>query len=291
MMEPAPLLLGIGAQKSATSWVHAVLGAHPDIAPSRPKEVDFYSYYFDRGYAWYDRHFEPRAGQTRFEVSPSYLHDPRAARRARAHRPDTRVIALLRDPVERAFSNHLHEVIKGHIPPVPFAEGLANNPAYVEQGFYARHLIRWMDAFPRGQICVLLAEEIAAEPLKAARRVYEFAGIAPDYLPPALHERRNESDRAAVPLLRSVLRAGGDAMRRGGLEPVLSRAKALGPVRALLKANSVDMRQEVPPMDAVSRARLDALFRDDLAQLARLLSRDSFPWGAWERQFGASETA
>ena len=52
-----PSVIGIGAQKCASSWVHSVLGAHPQIAVSEPKEVDFFSYHFDRGYRWYEGHF------------------------------------------------------------------------------------------------------------------------------------------------------------------------------------------------------------------------------------------
>ena len=50
-------MIGIGAQKCASSWVHAALGVHPQIGVSEPKEVDFFSYYYDRGYQWYETHF------------------------------------------------------------------------------------------------------------------------------------------------------------------------------------------------------------------------------------------
>ena len=52
-----PTMIGIGAQKCASSWVHAALGVHPQIGVSEPKEVDFFSYYYDRGYQWYETHF------------------------------------------------------------------------------------------------------------------------------------------------------------------------------------------------------------------------------------------
>ncbi|MEO0913269.1 MAG: sulfotransferase, partial [Pseudomonadota bacterium] len=118
-----PTLIGIGAQKCASSWAHTALGAHPDITGSDPKEIDYFSYYFDRGHAWYEAHF-PEGTAHRFEISPSYFHDPRAPERLAAYAPEAKILVLLRDPVERAFSNHLHEVAKGHIPAIPFAEGL-----------------------------------------------------------------------------------------------------------------------------------------------------------------------
>ncbi|MEO1188983.1 MAG: sulfotransferase, partial [Pseudomonadota bacterium] len=103
-----PEVIGIGAQKCASSWLHAIAGSHPGIGTSDPKEVDFFSYYFDRGYRWYERHFEAAPGtRVCFENSPSYFHDPRAPGRVSAYNSGMKIIVLLRDPIKRAFSNHL----------------------------------------------------------------------------------------------------------------------------------------------------------------------------------------
>lgn len=278
-----PTLIGIGAQKCASSWVHAALGAHPQIGVSDPKELDFFSYYFDRGYHWYRQFFAPIAARpVRFEASPSYFYDPRCPDRVCAYAPAMKILLLLRDPVERAYSNHLHEVIKRHIGPVSFADGLANNPAYIEQGRYAEHLRRWLNAFPASQILVLLAEEIAADPEAMAARVYAFAGADPGFTSAIVSERRNESDRARFPLVRHGLRAGGQVLRRWGLEEGLARVKKTGPVARIMAANALDLRAEIAPMDADSRAMLQAMFAPDLAALPALLGRKSLPWKSWE---------
>jgi hypothetical protein len=276
-----PGIIGIGAQKCASSWLHAIAGSHPEIGISDPKEVDFFSHYFDRGYRWYESHFAPDPeARVWFESSPSYFHDPRSPTRARAYDPDLKVLVLLRDPVKRAFSNHMHEIIKGHIPPCTFEEGLKNNPAYVEQGLYGTHLGRWRDAFPADRIRVLFAEDVAEDAGAAAREVFAFMGVDPDFDSPILHERRNESDRARLPALRAGLRAGGDWMRRRGLEPVLARIKQTGPAAALLKANKVEIRDEIPDMLPETAARLEAVFAPEMAHLRQLLGRDILPWEA-----------
>ena len=271
--------IGIGAQKCASSWIHSVAASHPEITVGDPKELDFFSYYFDRGYRWYESHFDHDAtGSMRFENSPSYFHDPRAPGRARAYNPDLKIVLLLRDPVKRAFSNHLHEIIKGHVGPVTFEEGLANNPAYVEQGLYATHLGKWRDAFDADRILVLFAEEISADPAAAARRLFGFLGVDESFDSAILHERRNESDRARLPVLRSGLRAGGDWMRRRGLEPVLARIKTTAPVAQILKANRIEVRDEIPPMRPETEARLWDIFHDEMADLRSMLGRDRLPW-------------
>jgi Sulfotransferase domain len=285
-----PGAIGIGAQKCMTSWIHALASAHPDVAASEPKELDFFSNHFDRGYRWYERHFpcRPGTGAVGFECSPSYFHDPRAPERAAAYHPGLKVVVLLRDPVARAYSNHLHEIARGHIAPCGFAEGLANNPAYIEQGLYAMHLGRWLDRFPRARVLCLITEEIARDPQAAARRFYGFLGVDPGHRPGVVDERRNDSDRARSALLRRTLRAGGDALRRAGLEEALIHLKRAPGVAAALRLNSVALRDEVPPMAAADAARLAAVLAPEVERLAALLGRDSLPWPTWEMTAGAA---
>lgn len=274
-------VIGIGAQKCASSWIHAVAGSHPDIGISDPKELDFFSYYFDRGYRWYESHFDSdKNARILFENSPSYFYDPRTPERANSYNPGMKIVLLLRDPLKRAFSNHLHEIIKGHIGSVSFEEGLANNPTYVEQGLYAKHLGRWRDVFPTSQITVLFAEEISIDPGAAARELFRFLDVDESFDSAILYERRNESDRARLPALRSGLRAGGDWMRRQGLEPTLARIKAATPVARLLKANSANVRNEIPPMRADTNERLMQTFGPEMDALRTMLGRDRLPWEA-----------
>ena len=278
-----PTMIGIGAQKCASSWVHAALGIHPQICVSNPKELDFFSYYFDRGYEWYEGHFNQTAGRpVKFEASPSYLHDLRCPTRVHAYNPAMKILLMLRDPIDRAYSNHLHEVINGHIGPISFADGLANNPSYIEQGLYATHLARWLAVFPRDQVLVVFAEEVAAKPEATAAAVYAFAGVDSTFTSQVLRERRNESDKARLPVLRHCLRAGGRLLRRIGLEEGLASLKKSGPVARMMSANSVDLRQKIPPMDPDSRAHLQSVFAPEIAELQVLLGRDSLPWKSAE---------
>lgn len=285
-----PDAIGIGGQKCMTSWLHAVAGAHPGVAASEPKELDFFSHAFDRGYAWYEARFA--TGKRRgvgFDCSPSYLTDPRAARRAAAYHPAMKLVVLLRDPVERAYSNHLHEIAKGHIRPCAFADGLGNNPSYLDQGAYARHLAPWLDSFPRGAFLFMICEEAARSPEGAARQLYEFLGVGSDHAPAVLAERRNESDRPRSALMRRMLRSAGGMMRAAGLETVLAGVKRMPPVAGALRWNSVALRDEVPAPTEDDRRRLEAAFAPDVIALARILGRDTLPWPTWRAAAGCGE--
>ncbi|MEM7076239.1 MAG: sulfotransferase domain-containing protein [Pseudomonadota bacterium] len=277
-----PTAIGIGAQKCASSWAHSVLNAHPDVGVSDPKEVDFFSYHFDHGYQWYERHFNCLDGYSvRCETSPSYLYDPRAPERALAYDKNLKVVAILRDPIARAYSNHLHEVIKGHIEPQSFETGMLNNPAYIEQGQYHRHLKRWIDTFGPKQVLVLIAEDIGKDPERCAACLYDFIGVDSGFSSAVARERRNVSDLARSRTLRHVLRSGGNLLRRAGLEEQLVQLKSTGAVAGMLNANSVDIRKQIPPMLESTRQHLTEFFAPDLSDLPELLGRTSLPWPTW----------
>lgn len=270
--------VGIGGQKCATTWLHAVLGQCPKVALGREKEVDFFSYYFDRGSEWYERQFAvDRDVVHRGEISPSYLIHPSAPARAAAYNPDLHILVTLRDPVKRAYSNHLHEARKGHISGdnLVFENALENNPLYVDQGRYAAHLAGWFAHFPREQILVLFQEEINLDRAAMARRVTDHLRLPP--LGDFLDLRENESVRYRNPLVGETLWKVGSLARRMGLGRAVENAKALPGVRHLRNANREAMSDVIAPMAEGTQDALTELFADDVAALEKLLERP-VPW-------------
>lgn len=280
MQRAGPTFIGIGVQKCATSWLHEALHAHPAIYASEPKEVDFFSAFYDRGHAWYERHFAPGLGRPiRGETSPSYFYHPAAPARAKLYEPALRVVVVFRDPVERAYSNHLHELRAGHLPAdATFEEGLVNNPCYVEQGRYATHLAAWLDAFPREQVLALIMEEVVADPAAAMGALHAFLGADPEAAGPPTTGRQNESVAYRMAGLQGTLQRGGRMMRRAGLEPALEAVKALPPVRRAMAMNKRDLRAEAPPLLPDTRADLARTLAPEMRALAGLLGRGRLPW-------------
>src|SRR6187551_3563074 len=122
---PLPDFLVIGAQKAGTTALYAYLRWHPGIAGPSWKEVCFFDRHWWRGEAWYRGQFPLRAGERLVgEASPSYLFHPLAPERARSLVPGAKLVALLRDPVDRAYSQYQHEVALGR-EPLSFEDALA----------------------------------------------------------------------------------------------------------------------------------------------------------------------
>jgi len=276
--------IGIGAQKSATSWLHHVLSEHPQITASEPKELNYFTANYDRGDLWYENQFTPASEDNiRGECSPTYFFSKDAPLRAQRYNPDLRLIVILRDPVSRAFSNHLHELRKGHIAQeTSFEAALAANHAYVEQSQYAENLTCWLDHFDRESLLVLLAEEIAADPGTTFRAVCRHLGVSADNRPAGLGERRHESVANKSDRLQSKIRMVGEAARSLGLGKFVEQIKKAPPVRGLLALNKRDLRKTVPPMEQATRQELTRLFRKDVAYVADILGRRELPWPTWQ---------
>lgn len=290
-----PTFIGLGGQKCASSWLHAIFADHPQAYVSTPKELDFFSSFYERGFQWYERHFEgaDREHLAIGEISPSYLPDWDAPARAHAYNPDFRILIALRDPVERAYSNFLHDFRLGYYQSSTpsFEDALANSPMYVEQSRYARYLRRWLDYFPRDRLLIVLQEEIREDARLMARQVYEFLGVRNDHLSASLDRRANESYLPKSRRTEQTMRSTGRLARKYGLGWLDQAARRSGVIAALHRRNRLDIRRVVPPMAEATRARLIVDFASDTGDLCALLGRDSLPWPSWIEATGPSDAS
>lgn len=276
-----PTFIGIGAQKCASTWLYRILGEHPDVAVSTVKEVDFFSYRFDHGYQWYERHFEHGTNARAIgEISPSYFCDEDTPARIKDYLPDAKILVSFRDPVERAVSNHKHEVRVGHYtgPDFSFDAGLRNNPMYLEQGKYATYLKRWLMHFPREQILVVFQEDVESKPLEVAREVYRFVGVNADYTPVGLRERFNPSFGIKRRWLADLKDSLYQVTRSPSLRWLWDGAASLGFKKLYRSTNTVTAEQALPPMSAEQKAALRRLFAAEVAELEQLLGCSLAHW-------------
>ena len=220
-IRPLPDFLIIGAQKAGTTALYAYLRRHPDITGPAWKEVSFFDRHWPRGASWYRGNF-PNVLRVRGdlvgEASPSYLFHPLVPSLVAELLPEAKLIALVRNPVDRALSHYHHEVALGR-ESLSFEDALAVegerlrgeeerllaepgyfspawwNHTYKARGRYAEQLERWLEVFPRERLLVLPSEELLAEPEPAHARVLEFLGAAPHRLDsyPRVFERDYES--------------------------------------------------------------------------------------------------
>lgn len=281
-----PTFLGIGAQKCGTTWIYRILEDHPEVLVSTPKELDFFSYYYDFGYQWYRSFFKNlKDKKICGEISPSYFMDTSAPERAATYNPGFKIIAVLRDPVERAFSNHLHEIRIGHFKgdDLSFEAGLENNPMYIEQSFYCSWLKNWYAKLPKAQILVLFLEEIKQNPVTEARKIYNFLDIDPDHESTFLFHKANISYSEKIKGVEYVMKTLGRFGRRIGGSVLVEWIKNKRSINRLRQANLEHLSTSVPEIKASTKEMLFDKFANDTINLAKLLKRKNLPWETWYR--------
>jgi hypothetical protein len=190
-----------GVQKGGTTALFDYLGEEPGLSLSREKELHFFD---DEAQDWaqpdygaYHANFAPFDGRPRGEATPIYLYWRASLERICAYNPAMKLIVMLRDPVERAWSHWKMEYARG-AETQPFAWciregrgrlfeaepwGFHREVSYVERGFYGEQLARAFACFPREQVLVVRAEDLRADPGTTLGAVRAFLGLAPGAAP------------------------------------------------------------------------------------------------------------
>lgn len=185
-----PDFLIIGVQKAGTSSLYYYLAQHPQIGMSLEKELHYYNYHVLRGKGrgWYKSFFPLKfksRGKITGEASPYYLFDGAAPARIKADIPNVKLIALLREPVDRAYSSYSMNKRQQQRADFPsFEDAIANEDMsqeesrlYLYRGRYAEHIRPWLACFPRDSILFVRSEEFFADPRAALDEVYDFLGV------------------------------------------------------------------------------------------------------------------
>jgi hypothetical protein len=197
-----PDFVGVGAQRAGTTRWHVLIADHPGVAraPGTSKELHFFApFAFDTAtdarLAEYHRFFPRPPGALTGEWTPRYMYD--AWTPALLHRaaPNARLLAMLRDPVERFRSGLNFSRRSRNAPDHPMVATDA-----VNRGLYARQLERLLRAFPADHLLVLQHERCVAAPREELRATYEFLGLDPSHVPTDLEAARHAGRGEAAPL-------------------------------------------------------------------------------------------
>jgi hypothetical protein len=301
MKDILPTFLGIGAQRSGTSSIHQYLNQHPQVfLPSR-KELRFFSHIQDEFHysgpkddrmrndvvcSWpaYKTFFR-NAGKypARGEISPDYLSiADKAARYIRQYLPEARLFCVLRNPVDRAYSNFLYAIREGREPINDFRKALSREEErirsgwshffrYKKTGLYAEQLAEYFLLFSREQIRVYRYDDLVATPLSMMRDVFHFLGVDPSFQPDvSLHYNASGTPRQAE--LFAFLK--GVRMRLRPLDAVLPRRW-----RTILHGNIRDCVLRKPePLAGDIRRELLFFYREDILRLQSMLQIDLSDW-------------
>ena len=267
--------IGLGAQKAGTSWIYACLYEHPEICMPF-KEINFFSRErnWKKGLDWYKDRFKtcPKH-KLKGEFSTSYLDSEIAAKRIYKYFPDVKLIACLRNPIDRAFSNYKHDIKMGNISEnTSFDEAIKKHKEYIKRGFYNQQLEQYLKLFPRDQILILIYEDIEKNPLKFIQKIYNFLNVDSSFVPFMLEKKVDVSRTPKLIFLDKIIRRIANFLRKIGLHKLVWLVKKTGAPEAIRRINT-EKKKEIK-LDKKTREKLKKIFKEDTEKLSKMLGRD-----------------
>jgi len=207
-----PDFLIIGAARSGTTSLYQYLIQHPSVIPAIGKEVYFFDKKFDKGINWYKSFFPTKLSKSRLEnkqkrncltgeATPRYLHYPHTPNRVFELIPNVKLIVLLRNPIDRAYSHYQMEVGSDN-EELPFEDAIEQEEkritddmkkmesdenfysvyfyrkSYLTRGIYVDQLKRWFEYFPREQFLILKSEDFYSKTPEVYQQVLDFLGLS-----------------------------------------------------------------------------------------------------------------
>lgn len=237
-----PDFIGLGAQKAGTSWIYSCLYEHPQICMPI-KEIHFFSRQrnWTKGYDWYESVFDACSpSQKTGEFSTSYLAEHGVAERIHQRYPRVKLIASLRNPLDRAYSNYVNDVKAGIVQRnIPFEAAVKTHPEYLEQGRYTSQLNQYLHYFARDQLLLLVYEDSLTDPTAFIQRIYRFLGVAPEFIPSMIHTKINVSTIPRYVWLEKSLLTISGFLHNKGFHHLWWLAKKLGITQFIRKANAI----------------------------------------------------
>jgi hypothetical protein len=270
-----PDFLFIGAAKCGSTWFFDVLREHPQIYVPRAKDIYYFDQHYNRSVAWYERFFREAGPQHKAvgEVSHDYLFSREAADRIMADLDSVRLIACLRDPIDRAISAYGFMRRNGTAAET-FRATIEANPRLVERGRYTEHVRYYLERFG-DDLKIILFDELKRDPHAVARECYEFLGVDPEFHGEAAGRRSLPASRARVRWLAWLTKQAAWRVREWGLADLIGRVKSSPLTNVLYRPLRPGERFRISPED---RAWLRGYFVDDVAKLRELLGKPLSGW-------------
>lgn len=249
-----PSFLIVGSMKAGTSALVRGIANHDSVFRAEGKEVHYFDRHYDNGIDWYQSRFDNRGRATAFGEGTPYLGNEVAMGRLLADLPDTKLIVILRQPADRAYSHYWHNRRRGReelsFPDALAAEEERTGPNdtifdYKKLGFYSGQLSQIKEARPAEQLLVLFNQDLKHQREATLRATWEFVGVDPD------------RGRLEVPARSGTKRFWRSAKNR-------------------VKGRTDD--RSYPPMDPTERASLTEEFARDIQALQELVGRDLGGW-------------
>jgi len=300
-----PSFIIIGAGKSGTTALHHFLSEHPEVFMTPVKETNFFElegipiqsdpvqdperlYHYPQSINNWDDYTAlfADAGYARAigEASPMYLYGKRAPKHIHDTLPNVKLVAILREPVDRLYSRWLHLLRDGNDPIGPFEGCLDQNSIWwkrndlIQEGFYGTHLKRYVELFSPDQLLVFLHDDLKHNPQQVMRDLFEFIGVNPDFQAP-LEREYNVSGKPKNPVVDRLIGSNSILIQSAKrVAPGLVDQLKDGKVKQWL-TNMRKQNMDRPTIDSAFKNTIfQEVYAEEVTKLETLINRDITHW-------------
>lgn len=275
-----PNFLYIGAPRAGSTWIFEALRAHPQIFVPPAKYVKYFNdKEFHRGLSWYESFFDDANASHKAigEFGTNYLYNESSLTRIREILPDTKILACLRNPIERDWSAYLrmkrNNEVSGSFREE--MESLHGEPFIYDRGKYYNYIPKVYEIFPHDMVKVMLFDDLKENPAKFAAELYKFLDVDPfefEYV----DQQINAAQVARNKFVSGIARRAATTVRSFGLPNLVGRVKNLTFVQKALFTQAP--KTDEFKLTAEDRAYLIDLHSKGINDLANTLNRDLSAW-------------
>jgi len=273
-----PDFIGVGAARCATTWISQCLNAHPDIYMANGDgKTYFFNRYYEQGIKEYKKFFTNAPTHSiKGEQTETYLFDDEVPFRIAQNFPDAKIIAIFRNPVERAFSTYLHLVRDGFLKPNTFeVEIQLKDKIFIRDNLYYDRLKPYFDLFPKENIHVQLYDNIKKDPKECLRNLYDFIGVDCSFVPHSFDKKINATVAPRFSSLNKAMTLLGWLMRDFGMVTLRYKIRNSSLMKSLRFKQTDQAKLQIPPR---AKKMLQDRFHDQNEKFARLIQQDLSPW-------------
>lgn len=274
--------IGIGAQKSATSWIYKMLIQHPEICGFYGKETHFFSDddKYDKGIEYYKEFFFDCDSRKKIgEYSADYLTNKKVPLRIKKYFPDVKIIISLRNPVERAISriNHLksNDRIKKNYK--EYVSYIDDFPEIIENGLYSKYIKNYLELFPKENIHIIIYDDLLSSPQKEIKKLYKFLNIDDSFVPCGISVRINSSEERLSSVHKFINKVYLKLRKRYFGKKIINFFRKIG-IRYYIIQKLLYNKKKLLQINDQERKLLYNYFKDDIRKTKKIINKDLSNW-------------